>query len=265
MNTDLTGKTALVCGSSQGIGLACAVELASLGAGVTLLARNAEALAECARGLPAPASQRHRTLVADFSDAASVRDAIERDIGDIGGGARYNILINNTGGPAAGRAIDCSPEDYLAGFNAHLICALILTQALVPGMRELGYGRIINITSTSAKAPIPNLGVSNAVRAAVANWAKSLSLDLGPDNITVNNVLPGFTETARLASLVEGWSGKAGVTAQQWSDDKKKTVPLRRFGKAEEIAAAVAFLASPAASYITGINLPVDGGRLSAL
>lgn len=262
MDTDLTGKTALVCGSSQGIGLACAVELASLGAGVTLLARNAEAIARCARGLPTPASQRHRTLVADFADADTVRDAIERDIG---GGARYNILINNTGGPAVGRAIDCSPEDYLAGFSAHLICALILTQAIVPGMRELGYGRIINIASTSAKAPIPNLGVSNAVRAAVANWAKSLSLDLGPDSITVNNVLPGFTETARLASLVEGWSVKAGVTAQQWSDDKKKTVPLRRFGKAEEIAAAVAFLASPAASYITGINLPVDGGRLSAL
>lgn len=262
MNIDLTGKTALVCGASQGIGYACAQEFASLGAGVTLLARNAETLAERARALPAPAGQEHGYLVADFSDSNSVRAAID---GAVGGGARFNILVNNTGGPPEGRAIDCSTEDYLSGFESHFVCSHVLVQAVVPGMRELGYGRIINITSTSAKAPIPNLGVSNAVRGAVANWAKSLSLDLGPDNITVNNVLPGFTETSRLSSLVEAWSSKAGITAEEWSEQKKKTIPVRRFGSPEEIAAAVAFLASPAASYISGINLPVDGGRLPTL
>jgi 3-oxoacyl-[acyl-carrier protein] reductase len=262
MNTDLTGKTALVCGSSQGIGLACATELASLGAVVTLVARNAETLAKRAGALPTPSGQQHACLVADFSDTASVQKTITDAVA---GGARFNILVNNTGGPPEGRAIDCSADDYLKGFHAHFTCSHILVQALAPGMKQLGYGRIINITSTSAKAPIPNLGVSNAIRGAIANWAKSLSLDLGPDNITVNNVLPGFTETARLSSLVEEWSGKAGTTPELWSDAKKQTIPLRRFGTPEEIAAAVAFLASPAASYISGINLPVDGGRLPTL
>lgn len=262
MNLDLNGKRALVGGSTNGIGWACARQLAELGASVTLMSRSPQRLAQRVAELPATKQQKHSTLAADFASTDGVRSAIEAHVAD---GDPYNIFVHNTGGPPEGRAIDCSADDYLAGFNAHLVCAQIITRALVPGMRTSGHGRIITITSTSAKAPIQPLGVSNVVRAAVANWVKSLSLDLGPDGITVNNVLPGFTKTNRLESLIESWAGKAGVSVDEWTRSREQTIPLRRFGEPEEVGAAVAFLASPAASYISGINLPVDGGRLPTL
>lgn len=262
MNVDLKGKRALVGGGTQGIGWACAYELASLGASVTLLSRTEETLAERVRELPVGRNQRHGFIAADSGDPAALRAGVEVKLS---GGEAWEILVHNTGGPPEGRAFDCSPADYEQGFRSHLVSGQVLVQALVPGMKASEYGRIITITSTSAKAPIQGLGVSNVVRAAVANWVKSLSLDLGPMGITVNNVMPGFTETARLDSLIEAWAKKAGITPEQWIKDRKATVPLKRFGRAEEVAAAVAFLASPAASYISGVNLPVDGGRLPTL
>jgi len=176
-----------------------------------------------------------------------------------------HILVNNTGGPPAGLAVDASFEQFLQAFNNHLLCNQALVQAVVPGMRRLRYGRIINIISTSVKQPIPGLGVSNTIRAAVANWAKTLATELGPDGITVNNVLPGMTETERLRSLIATRAAQSNRTEADVSQSMKDEIPLRRFAVPAEIAAAVAFLASPAASYINGINLPVDGGRTQSL
>ncbi len=262
MDLNLSGKRALVCGSTQGIGLACAVELASLGADVTLAARNEASLARALASLPSNGSQRHDTLVCNLSRPDDVRAGLQPRLDP----ARpYVILVNNTGGPPAGGALDCKAEDYAAAFQAHLVTAHVLAQLVVPQMKSAGYGRIINITSTSVKAPIPNLGISNTVRAAVANWAKSLSIDLGRFGITVNNVLPGYTSTERLASLMEGRAKARSVGVDQIKREFMDTIPAGRFGEAREIAAAVAFLASPAGAYINGINLPVDGGRLGCL
>lgn len=262
MDISLTGKRALVCGSTQGIGRACAIELASLGASVTLLARDKAKLADAAGSLPAQNQQRHNFLAADFSRPDEVKSVVA---GALGAGSPWHILINNTGGPAAGTAIDAAPEQYLAAFSAHVVCNQILVQLLAPGMKQARYGRIINIISTSVKQPIPNLGVSNTIRAAVASWAKTLAAELGPHGITVNNVLPGYTETERLASLITGRASKQNTSPDKVTQELIATIPAGRFAKPEETAAAVAFLSSPAAGYINGINLPVDGGRLGTL
>lgn len=262
MNLDLSGRSAIVCGGSAGIGLACAVELAHLGAAVTLVARRAEALAEAAAALPRPASQQHDTLALDLSDPSAVRAAIDARTRS---GRTAQILINNTGGPAEGAALANSADEYLSAFRAHLLTAQILVHSLVPAMRAARFGRIVNILSTSVKAPIPTLAVSNTVRAAVAAWAKTLSIELGPDAITVNNVLPGFTDTDRLRDLQSTWAQKQGITPDQLRERQLATIPMRRFGHASEIAAAAAFLCTPAAAYISGINLPVDGGRTPTL
>lgn len=262
MNIDLRGRRALVCGSTQGIGRACALALAELGAEVTLMARNTEALARVQTELRRPAGQIHSSIVADFADPASVQRAIESKLA---GGAAYQILVNNTGGPPGGRAIDASTDEFIAAFRAHVVCNQILARALVPGMKASGYGRIINIISTSVKAPIPGLGVSNTIRGAVASWAKTLAHELGPFGITVNNVLPGYTDTERLKSLIGKRAESGKTTPDAVADEMRKSIPMGRFGTPEEIAAAVSFLASPAASYVSGINLPVDGGRTPSL
>jgi len=260
--TNLTGKRAVVCGSTQGIGKAAAQELADLGASVILVARNETALQAVLQTLNTDHGQQHYAVVADFSNADYVRgqaDKIARDHEHI------HILVNNTGGPPAGPAIDAQPDAFLAAFQAHLICNQHLTQAFVPAMKAAGYGRIINVISTSVKAPIPNLGVSNTIRGAVANWAKTLANELGPYGITVNNVLPGLTETARLHAIIQGRAEAQAVSTEVVAQAMKKSVPAQRFATAQEVAFAVAFLASPAAAYINGTNLPVDGGRLANL
>lgn len=261
MNLDLRGKTALVCGSTQGIGQATARELALLGAGVVLLARNLEKLKNTAAELPTPAGQQHSCLVADFAHPQSVQDAIT----EFAHSHTVHILVNNTGGPPPGKAIDAGVEDFRIAFNSHLICNHILVTALAEGMKQAGYGRIINVISTSVKQPLPNLGVSNTVRGAVANWAKTLAGELGPFGITVNNVLPGATATGRLAHIIKNKAQHSGHSEDEVQREMENEVPLRRLAQPEEVAAAIAFLASPAAAYINGINLPVDGGRTASL
>jgi len=261
MNLDLTGKKAVVCGSTQGIGFAAAKELASLGGTVYLMARNADKLKEACAALPTPASQQHGIIVADFAHTSEVETAIQ----EFAAQHDVHILINNTGGPNPGPAIDADIEAFRIAFNAHLINNQILAKALVPGMKKNGYGRIINVISTSVKQPLPNLGVSNTIRGAVANWAKTLAMELGAFNITVNNVLPGATETGRLEQIIGNKANKMGVDANEVKHEMENEVPMKRLGKPEEIAAAIAFLASPAASYINGINVPVDGGRTLSL
>lgn len=263
MNLDLSGKYALVGGASKGIGRAVAAELALLGANVVVMARSEQLLQEVVSALPHQGTQKHAYIVADNSQPEALRQSVNTWLAYQQ--ATIHILVNNTGGPAGGAAIDAKPEEFVSAFTNHLLCNQLLAQAVVPGMKAAGYGRIINIISTSVKQPIPGLGVSNTIRGAVANWAKTLSLELGPHGITVNNVLPGFTETERLEAIIGNKANKTGSDEASIIEEMKRETPARRFASASEIAAAAAFLASPAAAYINGINLPVDGGRTASL
>ena len=253
---------ALVCGSTRGIGCACAHELARLGAAVTLAARDEAALRRVRSELSTAAGQTHHYVCADFGDPDSVR---EKAAAHVQAHGPVRILVNNTGGPPPGLILDAEPEAFRTAFSNHLICNQLLTQVVVPGMKEARWGRIINIISISVKQPIPDLGVSNTARWAVAAWAKTLAGELGPFGITVNNVLPGYTDTERLRSLLELRARDSGVAVEDIEEAIKADIPARRFASPDEIAAAVGFLASPAAGYINGINLPVDGGRAQCL
>ncbi|MFQ5655552.1 MAG: SDR family NAD(P)-dependent oxidoreductase, partial [Planctomycetota bacterium] len=208
MDWTLVGKRAMVCGGSRGIGRACALELARLGAGVTLIARSEERLGEVAAQLPAEAGQQHGFLSADFDRPDELRARLEEHLPQ---GGSYQILLNNSGGPRAGPLFEAHPEEFLVAITRHILCNQILAQALVPGMKEAGYGRIINIISTSVREPIANLGVSNTTRGAVASWAKTLSRELGPFGITVNNILPGYTDTERLHDLIRNRAAREGA------------------------------------------------------
>jgi len=262
MNLNFSGKTAIVCGSSQGIGKCTALELAKNGANLVLVARNEEKLKAVLAELPQDSTQKHQYLVADFSHPEEVRKAVETYLEN---GGDCHILVNNTGGPKGGNIIDAKPEEFVLAFNQHLVCNHILVQHLVPLMKKNGYGRIVNVISTSVKQPLNGLGVSNTIRGAVANWSKTLANELGQFNITVNNVLPGSTNTVRLQSIAENKSGKSGKTVDAIFDEMAEIVPMKRIAEPEEIANAIVFLASEAASYINGINVPVDGGRTKSL
>ena len=261
MDLDLTGKTAVVCGSTQGLGYACAAELALMGCSVVLMARNEEKLKEAVKTLDISKGQKHHCLVADFADTMQVKNAIDSFVQQ----NTVHILVNNTGGPAGGTALNAKAEEFIAAFNAHLINNHNLVQAVVPGMKAAGFGRIINIISTSVKIPIAGLGVSNTIRGAVANWAKTLATELGPFGITVNNVLPGFTKTSRADYVISNKAKNQNKTEEAIMSELVAEIPVGRIGQPEEFGAAVAFLCSPAAAYINGINLPVDGGRLGCL
>lgn len=256
MQLNLTGKRALVCGASQGIGKACAQELALLGCDVTILARHESTLAPALANLSGPG--RHHTLAVDLMQINLLRNTIEESIQKHG---PFHILVNNAGGPPGGPITDAKPEDFIRAFEMHLLANHTLAQLAIPGMKSNQYGRIINIISTSVKIPLPGLGVSNTIRGAVANWAKTLAGELATFGITVNNVLPGATETERLAGIIRTKAQKAGTSEDEMALHMRQEIPARRFGKPEEIAAMVAFLASPAASYVNGTSIAVDGGR----
>lgn len=260
MNTDLIGKRAVVCGSTQGIGKATAIALANLGASITLVARTEEKLKAVLNELPK--NDRNDYIVADFSNPKE----LEQKIKAWASTNAANILVNNTGGPKGGPVREAKLEEFTSAFNNHLICNHIMVQALWKGMKTEGYGRIINVISTSVKQPLDGLGVSNTVRGAVANWSKTLANELGQFNITVNNVLPGATNTVRLQSIAENKAAQsAGMDYQEILENMAKQSPMKRIAQPEEIADAIAFLASPAANYINGINVPVDGGRTKSL
>lgn len=262
MTNNLINKTALVCGSTQGIGMATAIKLASMGANVVLVARNEEKLKEVIEKLEKNLGQKHTYLVADFSKPNELKAIITEFIKS---GNKINILINNTGGPKGGPIIEATTDEFLNTFNQHLICNHILVQAIYPGMIESGYGRIVNVISTSVKQPLPNLGVSNTIRGAVASWSKTLAGELGQYGITVNNVLPGATNTIRLQGIAEAKAAKTGESVSEIFEEMAGESPMKRIAQPEEVAAAIAFLASPEASYINGINVPVDGGRTKSL
>lgn len=261
MDLSLNKKSAIICGSTQGIGLAIAKELALLGTNCTLMARNETSLKEVIRELDTTLGQQHNYLVADFSKPEKVKEVIEKYTKD----HVVHILINNTGGPPAGMIMDASEEDFLKAFNQHLICNHILTEAVVPAMKKEGYGRIINIISTSVRIPIKNLGVSNTIRGAVASWAKTMSNELGQFNITVNSLLPGNINTQRIDSLIKTTSKISNKSEEEVEQSMKNEIPMKRFGEPAEIATVAAFLASPAGSYVNGVSIPVDGGKTGTI
>lgn len=258
MNLQLQNKNALVCGSTQGIGKATALLLAEEGANVTLLARNEDKLKSVLQDLPNK-NQKHNYLVADFSKPNELKEVLETSH------LQFHILVNNTGGPAGGPIFNATIGEFEKAFTQHLKCNHILVQNLVPFMKTECYGRIINVISTSVKQPLDGLGVSNTIRGAVASWSKTMANELGEFGITVNNVLPGATSTERLQEILKNKAAKTGLTIEKVAENMKNASPAKRFAKPEEIANAIVFLASEKASYINGINVPVDGGRTKSL
>lgn len=261
LSMDLTGKRALVAGSTQGIGLASAQSMASLGAECILIARNEEKLKDVLATLDTSKGQKHGYLVADFSQPHQLKEAATAFIA----GNPIHILVNNTGGPPAGPITDASTDSFLDAFQQHLVCNHILAQLCIPSMKNAGYGRIINIISTSVKIPLKGLGVSNTIRGAVASWAKTMANELGRFGITVNNVLPGATATGRLEAIITNKVSKIGHSQDAVEQEMLGEIPAGRFGQPEEIASMVTFLASPAAGYVNGTSIPVDGGRTGSI
>jgi 3-oxoacyl-[acyl-carrier protein] reductase len=261
LSMDLKGRRALVAGSTQGIGLASARSLASLGADCVLIARSEDKLKEAVATLDTAKGQQHSYLVADFSQPQQLKKTVNGFVA----ANPIHILVNNTGGPPAGPITDAGTDSFLAAFEQHLICNHILAQACMAGMKEARYGRIINIISTSVKVPLKGLGVSNTIRGAVASWAKTMANELAPFGITVNNVLPGATATGRLEAIITNKASKTGHSQDAVEKEMMEEIPAKRFGLPEEIAAMVAFLASPAAGYVNGTSVPVDGGRTGSI
>lgn len=261
MELSLQHKTALVCGGSQGIGKAIAIELAMLGASCILLSRNLTNLQQAIEELPAAHGQSHACHAIDFKDV----DALKELASNITKDQTIDILINNTGGPSAGPIQTADPMAFQEAFSQHLVCNHMLTQAVIPAMKQNGWGRIINVISTSVRIPIDNLGVSNTIRAAVASWSKTMSNELAVHGITVNSLLPGFISTARLEAVAENFAARANIEKAAMQDQMRASVPAKRFGTPAEIAAVAAFVASPAASYLNGICIPVDGGRTGSI
>ncbi|MEE9437902.1 MAG: SDR family oxidoreductase [Saprospiraceae bacterium] len=261
MDISLINKNALICGGSKGIGRSSALLLSRMGANITIVSRTVENMKKVVSELDTTQNQTHDYISVDFSNPNDVKDKIEHLVSK----KNIHILINNTGGPPGGPILKAKPEAFIMAYNQHLICNHIITTSVVDGMEKEGYGRIINIISTSVKSPIMGLGVSNTTRGAVASWAKTMSYELGPKAITINNVLPGFTGTGRLDQIITNRATKGGITEEEVIKNMKAGVPMNRFADPIEVANAIGFLASPAASYITGISLPVDGGRTKCL
>lgn len=258
----LQNKTALICGSSQGIGFAIAEAFAKAGANCLLLSRNEESLKQALKSLPVVSNtQKHEIIVADLSDM----DRVDELAGELKMRGTIHILVNNSGGPKPGPITDAEPADFLAAFQQHIIAAQKLVQALLPGMKEGKYGRILNVISTSVRIPIANLGVSNTTKGAITSWAKSLSNEVAADGITVNNLLPGLTNTQRLHSLIQAEARRLDKTEEEIRSGMINSIPAKRFGDPSELANLACFLASPLAAYINGNSITIDGGRTGSI
>lgn len=263
IDLDLTGQTALVCGASAGIGEAAALTFAQLGASVICLARSEEKLRGLVGKLAVGKGANHRFIACDLNDHTKLKSLVEAEVRASGGA--IEILINNSAGPKGGPITEAAGEDFARAFHQHVVTNQLLAQILLPGMKERKHGRIVNVISTSVRIPIPGLGVSNVVRGATASWAKTLALEVAPFGITVNSVLPGYTKTERLSTLVKAAADRQKKSESAVEEEWRAATPVRRFGEPHELAAAIAFLASPAAGFITGVALPVDGGRIGAI
>lgn len=261
MQVNLNGYHAVVGGSSRGLGLAVATQLASSGAQVTLMARNESKLRDIQQQLPTPNGQQHDYLVVDYADFP----AFERQVTEFFLNKTVDILVNNTNGPSPGTVLQKSIGEYQQAFDLLFKSYHFLTHLLLPTMHANGYGRVINISSTSVKEPIPNLALSNTIRTAVISWAKSLSREVAPFGITVNNILTGSFDTERISEILNATAKQTGASMEKLKEEKRGKIPAGRFGKPEEFAYLIAFLASPMAGYINGANIPIDGGYLTAI
>lgn len=261
MEISLVGKKALVGGASRGLGKAIAMQLAQCGAEVTLMARNSEKLKAVLAELPVNDGQQHNYLVVDFADFEQFKLIIEEWFKH----HQVDILINNTNGPAAGGVMDKSINDYQQSFDLLFKTVCFVTMEALKGMQASSYGRIINLSSISVKEPLQNLVLSNSIRSAVINWAKTLARELAPLGITVNNILTGYFDTERLDEINRLQSEKKGIQLDAYKEAMKQEIPMGRFGKPEEFGHLIAFLASDYASYITGTNIPIDGGLLKSV
>ncbi|NND95292.1 MAG: SDR family oxidoreductase [Flavobacteriales bacterium] len=255
-------KRALVCGASKGIGKAIAYKLASEGMEVILLARGEDDLARIQEDLDSNNGQVHKYYAVDFMRPERVVEALQNELIE---SHRIHILINNTGGPEPGLLHEAELQSLADAFTMHILTSQALMKALLPGMEQAGFGRIVNIISTSVKEPIDGLGVSNTIRGAMASWSKTLSRELGEKGVTVNNVLPGYTSTERLTEIIDMRAVTAGVDLEVMTSKLKREVPANRFALPEEIAGVVSFLCSDSASYLNGTNITVDGGRTRCL
>lgn len=260
MQISLKGRKALVGGGSRGLGKAIAIQLAASGAEVTIMARNEEKLRSVVATLPTPCGQHHNYLVVDFADFENFKSSITSFLQT----HEIDILVNNTNGPSAGGALDKNVDDYQQAFDLLFKTVVFLTMQVVPTMRSKNYGRIINLASISVKEPLQNLVLSNSIRSAVATWAKTLSLDVAASGITVNNILTGYFDTERLNEINGAQAGNKGITVDEYKEQMKVNIPSRRFGDPAEFGYLVAFLASENAAYITGANIPIDGGLLKS-
>lgn len=232
-----------------------------MGANCTLLARNEENLKLAVGELDLTLRQLHAYRAIDVNDHVALKALVEEVVAE----RPVHIVINNSGGPAAGPIVSATAEQFTNAFHQHLLTAHLLMQAVVESMKADGYGRIVNIVSTSVKIPLKNLGVSNTTRGAVASWAKTMANELGAFGITVNNVLPGMTKTGRLESLIKTTADNAGLSIGEVEKKMQAEIPAGRFGEAAEIAAVAAFLCTPAAAYVNGTSIPVDGGRTGSI
>lgn len=262
MDFGLKGKVAAVAASSQGLGYASALELAREGASVAICSRDRGRIDEAARKIGGESGASVFASVVDVSKEADCRRFIDETVGEFG---HLDILVTNTGGPAPGALDDIEVAQIRDGFDSTLMSAIIMMKAAVPYMRERGWGRIINILSMTVKQPKVNLLVSNTMRPAILGFAKSISFELAREGITVNNVAPGYTRTERLTELAEHLAGQSGAAVEDVFAGWENTIPARRLGRPEELAAAIAFLASERAAYMTGVTIQVDGGSVMGL
>ncbi|HKI84102.1 MAG TPA: SDR family oxidoreductase [Candidatus Krumholzibacteria bacterium] len=251
----------LICGASMGIGRAAAMALARRGHALTVLSRREAVLSELARQLEREGASAVEVLVADLDDRESLEAKLREHLGQHG---PIHILLNNTGGPPMGPILDAGPEDFLRAFARHVLASHLLLQICLPGMRAEGFGRVINVISTSVYEPIPQLGVSNTTRAAMAGWAKSVSREL-PAGVTINNVLPGYTDTERLAELKTALARSRGVGEEEIEREWLAQIPEGRLAQPSELGELIAYLASPEAAYLRGQSIAIDGGRMRSI
>lgn len=261
MNISLKGKKALVGGSSRGIGKAIAQQLAESGASVTLMARSEDKLKRIVNELPTSEGQKHQYLLVDFTDYEKYKSVIF----DYFKNNTVDILVNNTQGPSAGSALEKKVDDYQNAFDLLFKSVVFTTELALEHMIKNKWGRIINVASVSVKEPLSYLALSNTIRAAVVTWAKSLSTDIAQHQITINNVLTGYFDTERIHDLNQTKAKQLGISIEEVKSNMEAQVPVKRIGKPEEYGFLVTFLASEKAAYITGINIPIDGGLLKSL
>ena len=263
MDLQLTGKRALICGGSSGLGRAVASALVAEGAHVALLSRSAAKLEAAAAEMNAAGPGRAVWVIADLADHDALLNAVDAAEEELGG--PIEILLNNTGGPAPWGVQGLDPDLWRTQFEAMVLSVFRLTDRVLPAMKAAGWGRILNVASTSVVEPIANLGVSTALRSSVAGWAKTLAVEVAGDGVTVNTLLPGRIDTPRIGQIDAANAARSGVAPEEARAASERTIPVGRIGRPEEFGVVAAFLASPRASYVTGSLVRIDGGAVRAI